>query len=120
MIVISLLLTTLIGCKTHEENYTIGIITSNEYPKTPAWFGFNDGMAEWGYIQGKNLKYIIKKISEDNEKIDAAIKEILNQNPDDLPVLTAEVKLIINLKTAEKIGIHIPYGLLAQANTIIR
>jgi putative tryptophan/tyrosine transport system substrate-binding protein len=39
--------------------------------------------------------------------------------PADLPVETAEVKLIINLKTAEKIGLTIPDDILAQATTII-
>ncbi|MBN1627864.1 MAG: ABC transporter substrate-binding protein [Deltaproteobacteria bacterium] len=40
--------------------------------------------------------------------------------PGDLPVVTSEVLLKINLKTAEKIGIHIPDSALAQATTIIR
>lgn len=40
--------------------------------------------------------------------------------PMDLPVETGEVRLTINLKTAEKIGIQIPMNILAQANSIIR
>jgi len=40
--------------------------------------------------------------------------------PADLPVETSEVELIINLKTAEKIGITVPDDILVQATTIIR
>jgi putative tryptophan/tyrosine transport system substrate-binding protein len=40
--------------------------------------------------------------------------------PAGLPVETAEVFLTINLKTAEKIGIHMPEVLLLNANKIIR
>jgi putative tryptophan/tyrosine transport system substrate-binding protein len=40
--------------------------------------------------------------------------------PADLPVETAEAFLTINLKTAEKIGLHISDGILFQAKKIIR
>jgi putative tryptophan/tyrosine transport system substrate-binding protein len=40
--------------------------------------------------------------------------------PADLPIEMSDVFLTINLKTAEKIGIHIPEDILAQAKTIIR
>jgi len=40
--------------------------------------------------------------------------------PADLPVETAEIKLIVNLKTAEEIGLDIPDNILSQATTIIR
>jgi len=40
--------------------------------------------------------------------------------PSDLPVETAEAFLTINLKTAEKIGINIPYDILMQAKKIVR
>lgn len=38
----------------------------------------------------------------------------------DLPVETSETFLTVNLDTAEKIGINIPYSILAQADKIIR
>jgi putative tryptophan/tyrosine transport system substrate-binding protein len=40
--------------------------------------------------------------------------------PSDLPIETAEVFLTINLKTAEKLGLHVPDDILAQAKKIIR
>lgn len=40
--------------------------------------------------------------------------------PADLPVEATEIFLTINLKTAEKIGLHIPDNILLQANKIIR
>jgi putative ABC transport system substrate-binding protein len=40
--------------------------------------------------------------------------------PADLPIETAEVFLIVNLKTAKKIGFTIPYAILLRANKIIR
>ncbi len=41
-------------------------------------------------------------------------------NPGDLPVETAEFFLAINLKTAETIGLQVPYSILQQAKIIIR
>jgi len=64
-----------------ENNIAVGIISSNEYDKTQIWQGFSDGMTKLGYLEGKNLKYIVKKVPEaDEQKIDSAIKELLNQN----------------------------------------
>jgi putative ABC transport system substrate-binding protein len=40
--------------------------------------------------------------------------------PADIPFETSDVFLTINLKTAKRIGIHIPDDIIAQANTIIR
>ncbi len=40
--------------------------------------------------------------------------------PADLPVEASEALLTINLRTAEKIGIHVPDDIIAQAKTIIR
>jgi putative tryptophan/tyrosine transport system substrate-binding protein len=40
--------------------------------------------------------------------------------PSDIPVETPESQLTINLKTAEKIGVTVPNGILAQAKRIIR
>jgi len=74
---------TLTGCKASEKIYTIAVISSNPVDQTPTWPGFYESMAESGYIEGKNLKYIIKIVPADNnQKIKAAIEEILNQNPD--------------------------------------
>jgi len=44
----------------------------------------------------------------------------LGVKPADLPVETTEVILIVNMKTAEEIGLAIPDAVLTQAKTIIR
>ena len=41
-------------------------------------------------------------------------------DPGELPVETAEFYLGINLQTADAIGLEIPYGILQQAEVIIR
>jgi putative tryptophan/tyrosine transport system substrate-binding protein len=92
-IVISLLLTVLTGCKTREKNFTIGVV-SNVALDTPIWRGFNSGMAGLDYVEGRNIKYIIKKVPENNEQnINAAINELLNQKIDLLLTLGKEVDL---------------------------
>jgi len=57
---------------------------------------------------GKKAARLAQRIHEDGIK------------PADLPVETSEVRLIINVKTAEEIGIVIPDNILGQATTIIR
>jgi putative tryptophan/tyrosine transport system substrate-binding protein len=87
-VVISLLFMTFTGCKASERIFTIEIISSHDLGKTPTWQGFTEGMTELGYVEGKNLKFVLKKIPEDDaQKIDAAIKEVLNQKPDLLLIL---------------------------------
>jgi putative tryptophan/tyrosine transport system substrate-binding protein len=67
--------------KVSEKKITIGIISSNEYEKTPIWNGLSDGMTELGYYEGKNLTYFKKKVPEyDKQKINDGIKELLGHN----------------------------------------
>jgi putative tryptophan/tyrosine transport system substrate-binding protein len=40
--------------------------------------------------------------------------------PADLPIESSDVFLTINLKTAERLGLHIPDDVLAQAKTVVR
>lgn len=87
-IVISLLIMTLAGCKARERNFIIGVIGSNPFDTNPIWLGFHEEMAEFGYIEGQNLEYIIKFVPKnDAQVIDAAIKEILAENIDMLLTL---------------------------------
>jgi len=70
------------GCKPHEKIYTIGIVShlSIDYPILK---GFREGMAESGYIEGQNIKYIYSCITELNEQnIDAGIKKLQAQDID--------------------------------------
>jgi|WetSurMetagenome_2_1015567.scaffolds.fasta_scaffold31934_3 putative tryptophan/tyrosine transport system substrate-binding protein len=87
-LIISLLFVVLPGCKDREKIFMIGIVSSHELEKTPTWQGFSEGMTESGYAEGKKVKYIFKKIPEDDvQKFDAAVKEIQDHNPDLLFIL---------------------------------
>jgi putative tryptophan/tyrosine transport system substrate-binding protein len=74
---VCLILIVLSACKAKNESVTIGIVSSINYDKSPTWSGFTDGMTELGYYEGKNLKYILKNVPEnDEQKIDTAVKEL--------------------------------------------
>jgi len=82
-VVWSLILMMLPACnsKTTENNIAIGIISSNDFEKTPLWQGFIKGMTDLGYHEGKNLLYVSKMVPEkDEQKIDSGIKELLDKN----------------------------------------
>jgi len=58
---------------------------------------------------------------EGGKKLAKMAQKIINgTEPANIPIETMDTKLIINLKTAEKIGIDIPNYLLVQADEIIR
>lgn len=87
-----LILMTLTGCKADERNFTIGVVGSNPFEINPTWLGFNEGMADSGYAEGENLKYIIKSVPNSDEQIiDAAIGEVLGQNIDILLALGGDL-----------------------------
>jgi putative ABC transport system substrate-binding protein len=49
-----------------------------------------------------------------------ANKILRGADPADLPIETSDVKLTINLKVAERMGIHVPDSVLVAADSIIR
>jgi putative tryptophan/tyrosine transport system substrate-binding protein len=62
--------------------FTVGIII-NIQKENHTLMGFKDGMKELGYIEGKNIKYVLREVNEMNEQdIDTGIKEVLAQNID--------------------------------------
>lgn len=107
--VLGLILTAFEGCNPREKIFTIGL-AGPPSAQAGIFKGFKMGMAELGYIEGKNVRYIgySKSLGNDDQLIS------------DLSFETSETYLTINLKTAEKLGIDIPNSLLAQAKTIIR
>jgi putative tryptophan/tyrosine transport system substrate-binding protein len=79
---ILMLLTIFGGCKTHEKPFTIGVLVDVSNFGTVIE-GFKTGMAELGYVEGKNVKYIYDGILENNQNIiDAEIKKLLSQDVD--------------------------------------
>jgi ABC-type uncharacterized transport system substrate-binding protein len=90
---ISLCLITVTGCKAREKFFTIGV-ASNITLDAPVWQGFTQGMSELGYIEGKNMKFIIKQIPENTQQdLDTVIKELMNQNVDLFLPLGREVEM---------------------------
>src|SRR5262245_10895564 len=79
-----------------QETYTIGVV--NYVPVLDAVFeGFKAGMAERGYVEGKNVTYIYNGAVEPKpEVVDREIKNLMNQKVDllltlgTLPTLSAK------------------------------
>jgi len=99
-IVFGLLLTAFGGCnKTPAKVSTIGVIAftnSNSMVRE----GFKAGMAELGYVEGKNIRYIYALIPEDNDQIiDSKTRELLSQ---DLDLIFATGKLALKAKELAK------------------
>lgn len=68
---------------------------------------------------------ILMGFSSDFHELGKQTARLANQihkgiKPSDLPIETAEFYFKINLRTAEKIGVHIPNAILVEANEIIR
>jgi putative ABC transport system substrate-binding protein len=75
--IIILILIGFAGCKAPEGIFTIGVVSSSS-TGNKAYEGFQKAMAESGYIEGKNIRYIYKGIIEQDEKnVDAGIRELL-------------------------------------------
>jgi len=82
LIVLSMLVMTFTGCKARDKIFTVGIV-SHVSSKAPILEGFKKGMAEMGYIEGENIKYIFKGVLEaDEQGMDGGIKELLSQDID--------------------------------------
>lgn len=82
--VIAVILTLMLpeGCRGPGRVFKIGIAAQPQRDAIPL-AGLKAGMAELGYIEGKNLKYISKDIIIEDEKlIYAQVKELLAQDVD--------------------------------------
>jgi putative tryptophan/tyrosine transport system substrate-binding protein len=79
MVVVSLLLS---GCGGGPKTYTIGMV--NHAPSmVPVFEGFKAGMAELGYVEGKNVTYVSHGVlGTDPKAIAADIKSLLDQKVD--------------------------------------
>ncbi len=79
VVVVSLLLS---GCGAGPKTYTIGMV--NHAPSmVPVFEGFKAGMAELGYVEGKNVTYVSHGVlGTDSKKIADDIKSLLDQKVD--------------------------------------
>lgn len=84
IIVFSLLLVACGGQKT----YTIGVINFSPHQETTVE-GFQKGMTELGYVEGKNVIYIYEGATSDTDELDAVAQRLVK----------ADVDLILSLTT---------------------
>ncbi len=84
IIVFSLLLVACGGQKT----YTIGVINFSPHQETTVE-GFQEGMTELGYVEGKNVTYIYEGATSDTDELDAVAQRLVK----------ADVDLILSLTT---------------------
>jgi hypothetical protein len=86
---------------------------------------FRRGLAEAGYVEGKNLAIEYRFTSFRPELMTEAAGDLVPKilhgaKPSDLPIQRPEkFDLLINLKTAEALGLSVPPVLLATANEVI-
>jgi putative tryptophan/tyrosine transport system substrate-binding protein len=94
------------GCSSHKDVFTIGIAYNTIAPQS-VLEGFKKGMAELGYIEGKNVKYIYRGSIENNSQaIDAEIKKLLAQDIDLLLTTLNETALRAK-KAVEETGVPV-------------
>lgn len=81
------------GIRASADIFTIGMIT-NVQIHAQTIEGFKAGMAEWGYSEGRNVRYVYNGVVEGGEKeIDAEIEDILAQDIDLFLTVANEVSL---------------------------
>ncbi|MCP4535737.1 MAG: hypothetical protein GY832_01155 [Chloroflexi bacterium] len=89
------ILVLLISCTTLQPpHYTIGIVNPT-FTLNDTVEAFKAGMAEFGYIEGENVTYIYQGPADTDEKLDAAIQD----------VIAADVDLILSLLTATTVKV---------------
>lgn len=81
------------GCGSREKPFTVGICLHTAV-HIPIMTGFKEGMAEFGYVEGKNISYIYNGITEnDPGHLDAEIKKLLSEGADLLLTMGSPVSL---------------------------
>jgi putative ABC transport system substrate-binding protein len=91
------------------------IIAFAAQQKLPAMYHFHEYVVDGGLMSyGTSLAEVYREVG-------AYAAKILNgATPSDLPVLqTDKIELVINLKTAERLGLTIPASFLSLADELI-
>jgi putative ABC transport system substrate-binding protein len=69
------------GGNKEPRHFTIGLITNNENGLRNIQ-GFQDGMAELGYIEGKNVTYLFDGVPIRGDMLDSALQTLVNDGVD--------------------------------------
>ena len=104
-LIASILLVSSSGCK-KERVFTIGFVDPNPGEKEGA-HGFLSNMPEFGYIEGKNLKYIKSEGEKDHE---AALKDMVAKRVDLIFTITTPATRLAKMITE---GTNIPVVFVA-------
>ena len=62
--------------------FKIGVLTDGMVPWTPSAKGFQDGLKELGYIEGKNVSFEARATQGDSTRLPRLADELLKSNPD--------------------------------------
>ncbi len=82
LLLIILILAMFEGCEAPAEPFTIGVVSSTS-SGNKAYEGFQKGMTDAGYVEGKTVNYIFKGVQEkDANDIDSGIRDLLAQDVD--------------------------------------
>jgi putative ABC transport system substrate-binding protein len=110
-----LILIVFCGCKNREKVFTVGMAMHTSV-HLPVIEGFKAGMAESGYIENKNIRYVYDGVIGDDLKvIDTEIKKLLSQQVDLL--LTTGNKVSLRAKKAVE-GTDIPIIIGASSRPV--
>lgn len=62
--------------------FKIGVLTDGMVPWTPSAKGFQDGLQELGYIEGKNVSFEARATQGDSTRVHELAAELMKSNPD--------------------------------------
>ena len=84
-----------------EKVFTIGVVT-NPPSLDPAWHGFEQGMKARGYIEGKNVRYIVESSGKDVSSAKKVIENMIEKDVDAFYVMGSLAGKTVKEITAEK------------------